>query len=393
MKTAYFHCFAGASGDMLLGSLIDAGCDLEILISQLESLNVKGWSLSAEKKIKNSISGTGLNIAIDEQNAHRHLKDIISIIESGSLSPWVKKNTIDIFSKLAEVEASIHGTTIDNIHFHEVGAVDSILDITGFVIALEILDIKKIIASPVHVGSGFVNTMHGKIPVPAPATLKLLENVPVYSTDIKGELTTPTGAVLLKHFASSFGPIPPLNIKKSGYGCGTKDFDIPNMLRVIIGETEESINKDNDLLEDTVLFIETNIDDMNPEHIGYLQELLFKKGALDVWLTPIFMKKNRPGTLISILCSFEKESIIIETLFKNSSSSGIRISQQKRKKLRRQMKTVDTKFGEIEVKIHSINGEEITVSPEYESCKTAALTYNVSIQNVYDEAKNQITMN
>jgi pyridinium-3,5-bisthiocarboxylic acid mononucleotide nickel chelatase len=298
-KILYFDCFAGISGDMTVGALLDLGIDVQCFREMLDSLNVEGYQVKIEKKeATGGILGTDFNIVVEEQHRHRYLRDITKIISESGINEEAKSVSLEIFTRIAAAEAKVHGTTIDQIHFHEVGAVDSIVDIVGAAICMTMLNIDKVYASPLHVGSGLVECAHGILPVPAPATVEILNGVPVYSTSVRGELVTPTGAAIIRTLAAEFNPLPAMIIEKTGYGTGKKDFGIPNALRVFMGIEEPQGRSHSRKL----VMLETNIDDMNPEVFSYVVPMLLEKGALDVFLTGIIMKKGRPGTKLNVLC-------------------------------------------------------------------------------------------
>jgi len=380
MKTAYFDCFAGASGDMILGALIDAGLPLDALKQKLSTLPLKGYSLSATDGVKKGIGGTKFDVTITEDHHHRNLNKIREIIQNSGLSQGQMDKAIAIFTRLAEAEARIHRTSIDKIHFHEVGAVDSIIDITGAVIALDMLGIEEICSSRIHIGTGTLECAHGTLPVPAPATAELLKDIPVYSTGVESELVTPTGAAILSTLAESFGTMPSMRIEKTGYGLGGRDLSIPNFLRVMIGF--RGAGEDSD----TVQLIETNIDDMNPEFYEYVMDRLFKAGALDVTLIPVIMKKNRPGTILSVLASPELTELLAGIILKETSTLGVRISElRKRRILEREIRTVKTPWGNVNIKISKIDGNETGIAPEYEDCKRVAQETGLPLKKIYEE--------
>jgi uncharacterized protein (TIGR00299 family) protein len=299
MRIAYFDCFSGIAGDMILGALFDAGLKIDDLKKELRKLSLKGYEIKAFKTRKMGIKGTKFEVKVPKEKTHRNLKDIFKIINKSSLDEKIKNDSKKIFKRLAEAEALVHGINIDKIHFHEVGGVDAIIDIVGTVIGLNILKVDKIYSSPLSLGKGFVKFSHGKFPVPAPATLELCKNIPVRFPDIGGELVTPTGAAIITTLAE-FSPRLDFKVEKVGYGAGSMDLkEIPNLLRVIIGHKEPSLE------QDEIMVLETNIDNTSPEILGYLSERLLEKGALDVFFTPVFMKKGRPGTLLSVLCNLE----------------------------------------------------------------------------------------
>src|SRR5262245_16965295 len=385
MRTAYFDCFSGISGDMTVGALVDAGASFEELRVQLARLNVPGYELTSEKVTKQGIAGTKFHVHVyDPGTQHRRLRDIETILRGSALASHIQDRSLEVFTRLAKAEAAIHHTTIAQVHFHEVGAIDSIVDITGAVIGLDLLGVQRILASAVNVGSGFVRAAHGVLPVPGPATAELLKGAPTYARGYDGELTTPTGAALLATLAERFGPLPHLQVGKIGYGAGSKDLPhAPNLLRVFIGE--DGTRGDADVI--TVL--EANLDDMNPEWFEYAQEQLFAQGALDVFYTPIFMKKNRPATKLTVLCETGKVNAAIDTLFHHTSTFGVRTYEVRRQKLARFSQTVHTPFGPIAVKVGQWRDQVVQISPEYESCRQAARQYGVPLKTIYQVAEAQ----
>lgn len=385
MRIAYFDCFSGISGDMAIGALLDAGLSFEALRTQLAALNISGYALAAEKVKKHGIAGTKFHVDVHDPGPHhRRLRDIEAILRASRLEGQIQERALAVFTRLAEAEALIHHTTVDDVHFHEVGAVDSIVDITGTVIGLHALGVQRVLASPVNVGAGFVRAAHGVLPVPPPATAELLKGAPTYARGQDGELTTPTGAALLATLAEAFGPLPALCVEQIGYGAGSKDLPhAPNLLRVFIGE--DNTRGDADLI--TVL--EANLDDMNPEWFEYAQEQLFAQGALDVFYTPIFMKKNRPATKLTVLCESGKVDVLADVLFRDTSTFGVRTYEVRRQKLQRFSQVVDTRYGLIAVKIGQWRGQVVQVSPEYESCRQAARRCGVPLKDVYQAAEAQ----
>jgi hypothetical protein len=383
MTLAYFDCFSGISGDMTLGALVDAGVSIDALRAELAKLNLSGYELKAEKVKRSGIAATKVHVLIDQkdQNA-RHLADILSIIEASALSQTVKEKSSRIFTRLAAAEAKVHGTTPDKIHFHEVGAVDSIVDNVGAVIGLELLGITRIMASAINVGSGMVKTSHGMLPVPAPATAELLANIPFYQSSTQFELTTPTGAVIISTLGSSFGPMPPMKLERVAYGAGDKEFPgMPNVLRLFIGQPVAGYE------EDTSIVIETNIDDMNPQVYGYLIEKLMRQGAHDAYLTPVIMKKGRPAVLLSVLTDRTKSDVVLDTIFRETTSIGVRIREVGRKKLTREIQVVDTMFGKVRIKISKHGDEILSATPEYEDCRRIAEERQIPLKQVLEEAK------
>ncbi len=381
MKHLYFDCFSGISGDMTLGALIDLGVPQQYLKENLDKLGVSGYTLKVSKVMRNSISGKKADVNLSSKTAHHHrnLSDIEKIISKSGLNGSVKDRSIDIFSILAMAEAKVHNKKPSEVHFHEVGAVDSIVDIVGTAIGVDFLGVDEFSCSSVPTGSGFVKCAHGIMPVPAPATTILLEGVPLRNSEIEAELTTPTGAAIIKSFVEKFSSLPAMNILKTGYGAGTKEFkEIPNLLRLVLGET---LKKD---LTETVSVVETNIDDMNPEWTGFLVERLFDEGALDVAVIPAYMKKARPGSVLQVVCREKDCMKIREVIFTDSTTSGVRFYNVQRAVLERKDETVSTSFGKIRIKVFaSTEGRRFV--PEYEECRKIALKEKLSLRDVYQE--------
>ncbi len=388
MKIAYFDCFSGISGDMTVGALLDAGLKIETLEKELKKLGLSGYQLEVKKVVKKGISATQFKVKIKEEGVERRFKDILTILEESKLDEEIKKETKKIFFKIAQAESKIHQKDIDKIHFHEIGGLDSIIDITSAVIGIKTLGIEEIHSSALPVGKGFVKCAHGVIPVPAPATLELLKNIPTYSGGIESEMITPTGAAIISTLAKSFGKRPLMKIESTGYGAGEKEFTIPNLLRVSIGE---KILKDENLkdgyVSDEAVLIETNIDDMNPEFYDYIMDKLFSQGALDVFLVPIQMKKNRPAHMLSIIVYEQNLKEILEVLFSESTTLGVRIREIKRLRLGQQNFIAETKYGKIRVKVGIFKGEIKNIAPEYEDCKKIAKQHKIPLKEVYEEAK------
>ncbi len=387
MTHAYFDCFSGISGDMTLGALVDAGVSIDALRAELARLDLFGYEITSEKVKRSGIAATKVNVLINQKDqSSRHLSEIEKIIEGSSLSSAVRTKSSLIFKRLADAEAKVHGTTPDKIHFHEVGAVDSIVDIVGSVIGLELLGVSKTMGSSVNVGSGMVQTSHGLLPVPAPATAELLTGIPLYQSTTQFELTTPTGAAIISTLGSSFGSMPPMKIERTAYGAGDRDFPgHPNVLRIMIGDPVAGYD------EDTSVVIETNIDDMNPQMYDYVIEKLMQQGAQDVYLTPIIMKKGRPAVLLSVLTDEARTDAVLDTLFRETTSIGVRIREVGRKKLSREIREVDTVYGKIRVKISRRGDEILTITPEYEDCKRIAEEKQVPLKHVIEEAINQFS--
>ncbi|MBT9168726.1 MAG: hypothetical protein DDT19_02074 [Syntrophomonadaceae bacterium] len=383
MKIIYFDCFAGASGDMLLAALLDAGAPLEAVKQELACLPLTGYELKLKRVLKKGISALSLTVAITEkQESHQHYHQIKAMLESSALSPQVKTMSLAIFHRLAEAEGKIHGKAPADVHFHEVGAVDSIVDIVGIAAALCSLGAEKICSSPLHCGSGFVSCAHGELPVPAPATLELLSGVPVYSRGVEAELLTPTGAAVLTTLAE-FGPLPYMTIIKSGYGAGKKELSIANLLRVIVGE---AVPPAAGYLREETVMLEANIDDMNPEFYSYISEKLFTAGALDVTLVPVQMKKGRPGVMLSVLAKQKQEEALLEIIFAETTTLGIRKSTAEKLMLPRRIVSVETVYGPVRVKIAELSNRIINAAPEYQECRQLADASGVPLKKIYSAA-------
>lgn len=382
MRIAYFDCFSGISGDMALGALLSAGASEEALRAVWASLPLKGWRYGLEKTTVNGIEAVNVTIVSEEEQPHRHLSDVLEVIHSSSASAQAKGWASEVFRRLAEAEASVHGTTPDKVHFHEVGAVDAIADILGACVLLDALGVSAVECSPLPMSRGLVKAEHGVIPVPAPAVLELLKGVEVVPDEaVHGETVTPTGAALMVALACRFGGFPRMRIERVGYGAGKKRFEVrPNLLRVVVGEAVPELP-----VQDTVL-IEVNIDDMNPEWFPVVQQKLFDAGALDVYYMPIMMKKGRPATQLSVLCEPGREVSLLELLFTETTTFGARFSRWQRLCLERRWETVQTLYGEVRIKVGIWNGREVTASPEYADCAARAEEHHVAIKEVYLEA-------
>jgi len=374
--TCYLDAFSGISGDMLVGALADAGADTDAIAAAVSSLNA-GAEVSFEKVKRNGIGATKYHVAAAETHTHRHLAHIVKMIEKGALVPRARQNAIAIFRRLGEAEAQVHQIAIEKVHFHEVGAVDSIADIVGAAVAFDLLDVDTIVCSPVNVGSGTVRAEHGVLPVPAPATALLLNGAPVYSRGPAVELTTPTGAAVAATLSQRFGPLPPMRISRTGFGAGTRDFpEHANVLRVILGEptgADESLS---------VAVIEANIDDLNPQVLAYAMEKLLEFGALDVSLQPILMKKGRAGHLLRVIARPEDREALAQIVFSETSTFGLRIYAAERRVQARSWKEVNTQYGKVRVKVSS----EGYYAPEYEDCRKLALASGVALKHIIAEA-------
>ncbi|SMC21547.1 hypothetical protein SAMN02746041_01213 [Desulfacinum hydrothermale DSM 13146] len=382
MRIAYFDAFSGVSGDMILGALLDAGFPKRKLESGLRALNLPGWDLKTCRESRGAITGTRLVVLETESQPHRHYRDLKSLLQRSELPDTIKETSLRILRRLAEAEARVHGMDPDQVHFHEVGAVDTLVDIVGAALGLEHLAIEEIVASPLPLGHGFVECSHGRLPLPSPATVALLEGVPIRSGRAERELVTPTGAAILSTICRAFGPIPAMTLEKVGYGVGRHpEPNPPNVLRLMVGRTAE------DFSSRPLLLLETHIDDMNPEFYDHLLEGCLRDGALDVCLVPMHMKKNRPAVLVRVLAEPERKDTILRRLFSDTSTLGVRWHTVERAELPRRTFRVATAWGPVTVKEARAPDGSIRIQPEYEDCKRAARENNVSILRVYEEAK------
>jgi pyridinium-3,5-bisthiocarboxylic acid mononucleotide nickel chelatase len=386
MKLAYFDCFSGISGDMVLGALVDAGLDIRQLESELRKLHLDGWSISAERVKRKAISATKVHVEAGHSHHHRHLSDILKMIDSASLAPRAAETARKIFQRLGEAEAKVHNIPIEKVHFHEVGALDSIIDIVGSAIGFDLLDITEFSCSSLDVGSGRVQTEHGILPVPAPATAELLRGAPTFSSGIQRELVTPTGAAIATTLSTSYGKIPALQLAAVGYGAGSADLaEQANVLRILIGESvAQEISAASS--ESIVSVIETNLDDMSPQIYGYFVDRALAAGALDVSSTPVQMKKNRPGQLVTILCEVSNRSRLIDLIFHETTTIGVRTYEVHRQTLNRETVPVETPLGQIRMKISRLNGSILNAAPEYEDCQRIAAQKNVPLKQVLSTA-------
>jgi uncharacterized protein (TIGR00299 family) protein len=384
MNLAYFDCFSGISGDMTLGALIDAGCDVAHLRKELQALQVPGWELSSEKVWKNGMAATFAKVKTEDQKKHRSLTDILEILKKSQLDSQVRDRASAIFQKLGEAEARVHDVPLEKIHFHEVGAVDAIVDIVGACIGFQALGIDKFACSPLNVGGGTAKMAHGVLPVPAPATANLLQGKPTYSNGVQRELVTPTGAAIVATLCDRFGPQPPMTVSAIGYGAGSADLEgQPNVLRIMIGESAEKAVPGYD---EEISVIEANLDDMNPQIYGYFLEKALAAGALDVYTTPVQMKKNRPGTLLTVLCKPQDANALTSMIFAETTTFGVRTTRAQRRILPREHVSVSTTFGDVRIKLSRVNGRILHVSPEFDDCRKLAVEKNVPLQQVINEA-------
>ncbi len=425
-RILYFDCFAGISGDMTIGALIDLGLDPSAVIEEIKKLGVKGYDIEMKKVSRFSIIGTDVSVTLNgesdcihaheeateqEQGAHKHegshphkgqhhhdhkersLADIVHIIHSSQISDKAKELSIAVFTEIAIAEAAVHGKKIEEVHFHEVGAIDSIVDIVGAAICIDMLKVDRVCCSPVHEGQGFIRCKHGILPVPVPAVIKMLEGsrISIVTEDIQAELVTPTGFGILKTVTEHCGKMPEMRVEKVGYGFGKTDTGRLNALRVILGtkdhRPEERLpEREEDRVRDRITLLETNIDNTTGEMLGYTMERLMKAGALDVYFTPIQMKKNRPAVILSVLSKTENTELLSDIIFRETATIGIRLQELERITLKREIRTLRTELGEVRVKLVIVRGLE-RIQPEYQDCARLAEENNLSFSEVYEIVK------
>jgi len=384
MKQAYLDCFSGISGDMFVGALLDVGLPLERLFADLKKIPLGFYEFKRTRALRGHLVGTRVEIRVPGKQPSRKLRDIEALIRDSELSAGVKERALKVFSRLAEAEGKLHNMPPEQVHFHEVGAVDAILDIVGTCIGLEFLEISHLTCSPVNVGSGCVEAAHGSLPIPAPASLELLKDLPIYSSGVDGELVTPTGAALISTLATGFGPIPPMRVERIGYGAGAREIPgHPNLARLLLGESAEPVRvRDGAPGDEVVSVIEANVDDMSPQLYGYFIDQALAAGALDVTCTPIQMKKDRPGILLSVLCTPEKGDALAQMLFEQTTTIGVRIYEARRKILERELVSIQTPYGTVKVKVAKRDGKVLNVAPEYEDCQRLATEKGVPLKQV-----------
>lgn len=383
MTIAYFDCFSGISGDMVLGALVDLGLGLNELTDALSTLDLEEFRLEAREVQSYGLRASKVDVIVPESVLVRTFNNIRELISSSGLPEAVKSTSLEIFMRLALAESVVHSKPVDQVHFHEVGAVDSIVDIVGSAYGIHALGISEVFASPLPMGHGMIKTAHGSLPVPAPAVLEILEDTPTYGRGIPTEIVTPTGAALVKTLAGSFGNAPPMRIAKTGYGAGSKDIGVPNLLRVITGEPLDFPAD----AEELAYLISTNIDDMNPEFYDYVMERLFGEGAHDVWLTPIQMKKTRPGTTINVLCSPSDATALKRVLLEETSTFGLRTSNVMKKAIERELIEVETPWGNVGVKVGREGTHITNISPEFSDCARIAGEQGIPIKEVFRKAQ------
>lgn len=368
---------------MILGAAVAAGVNPNYLREQLSLLRVDGFRIDFETVNRSGLSATYARVETVHEHKPRHLSDIKQIIEGSDLSENVKDLAIKIFTRLAEAEARVHNEPVEHVHFHEVGALDAIVDVVGAAICFDYLKINRFVCSPLHVGSGMVQMAHGRFPIPPPAVAELLIGAPAYSTDIKGELLTPTGAAIITTVCSEYGPIPHMTTESTGYGAGTREYpDFPNVLRLLLGETESAA-----ATEERLWMLETNLDDASPQIIGHVMDRVFELGALDCFFTPVQMKKNRPGVLLSALCGRNEKEAVMKLLFMETTTLGVRSYEVHRRALRRSVVQVETQYGAIFVKVAHLDGRIVNEMPEFEQCREAAAKAGVPLKVVEEAAR------
>ena len=383
MKVAYFDCFAGAAGDMIVGALVDAGADIDALRAELSRLGLGGYGISAERVRRGGLGGVKFSVTLEAgDHGHRRLGDILAMIEAARLAPRAGDRAKRIFSRLAEAEARAHHIGVEEVHFHEIGAIDSIVDVVSACVAIELLGVERVLCSPIPAGSGLVECLHGVLPVPSPATAQLLVGAKTRRSDAAGEATTPTAAAVLTTLAESYGPVPPMEVASVGYGAGTRDEGaVPNLLRVFVGEEDPSGTAD------SLVELSANLDDCTGEIIGETIQKLLAAGCADAWASPIVMKKSRPAWVLSALCGEGDVAGIERIIFTETTTFGIRRRPCARSKLRRHYETVETPYGPIRVKVGSRGEETITASPEFADCREAAQAHHVSVKEVFESAQ------
>lgn len=386
MKIAYLDCASGISGDMMLGALIDAGVDLTAVQAGIDSLGLPSCTLKTSEVKKQAFRALQLTVEHEPEHAHRHLHHIEAMIQRSTLTPRQRELALKIFHKLAEAEAKVHGSTIEKVHFHEVGAVDSIADIVGSAIAWDLLGVDRIVCAAVPTGTGFVEIAHGRCSIPAPATAELLQGVPLAASEVEGELTTPTGAAIVAALVDEFGPVPAMRIEAIGYGAGQKDFSHPNLLRLLVGESTEKAAKTS-ATTDSIVLLETNLDDLTGESLSYCVEQLWQAGALDVALSSLQMKKGRPGTLLAVQCPGENAEKLAEIVFRETSTLGLRRSNVERLVLPRRSVTVDTKYGPVSGIVAKLPDGSEKFSPEHDAAAALAQSHGAPLADIQQVAR------
>lgn len=384
MRIAYLDCASGVSGDMMLGALIDAGVDQAAVQAGIDSLGLPSCRLATEEVKKNGFRALQLTVEHEPEHAHRHLHHIVAMIDGSTLTAAQRELALKIFNRLAQAEAKVHGSTIEKVHFHEVGAVDSIADIVGSAIAWDLLGVERIVCSPVPTGTGFVEIAHGRCSIPAPATGELLTGVPIAASSVAGELTTPTGAAIVSTLVDEFGPLPAMTISATGYGAGQSDFEHPNLLRLLVGDSSEAATRG-----DQIVLLETNLDDTSGEAIGHCAEQLWRAGALDVATSALQMKKNRPGVLLSVQCSPADAERLAAIIFRETTTLGLRRTTMQRQTLPRRRVQISTDWGEVAGIVATLPDGGERFSPEYDSCREIADKQGVPLADVYTATRQE----
>ncbi len=382
MKVVYFDCPSGASGDMILGALVDAGVSLDALRTELAKLPLGGYRLTAREVRKGAFRATKVDVEVDATAHHqRNLAEILRLLEQSGLPGRVKADAARIFTRLAEVEARVHGTTVEAVHFHDVGAVDALVDVSGAVAGLHLLGVEAVHVSALPLGGGMVDGPHGKIPIPGPGTAELLKGFPVYDNGVRAELVTPTGAAILTTLAASSGSMPPMTVERVGYGAGTMDLPVPNLLRCFVGTAAETGGRE------TVVQLETTIDDMSPQLYEPLMERLLEAGALDVFLIPVIMKRSRPGVVLTVLAEPSRVRELSTILFEESTTIGVRWTEYRRTRLERELVTLPTAYGPVSFKVSRLGGKIVTVTPEFSEVTRIAKEKGLPVREVLDQAR------
>jgi uncharacterized protein (TIGR00299 family) protein len=383
VKIAYFDCPSGAAGDMIMAALVDAGAPLDRLRDALQTLPLSGWQLDVRQTMKGAFRATKVDVIVDRSahHPHRSLADVRTIVDQSALAPSIKADVLRVFTRLADAEARAHGQTRETVHFHDVGAVDAIVDVVGAVVSLSLLGVERVHCSALPIGGGMVAGPHGKIPIPGPGTAELLTGFPVIDTGVRAELVTPTGAAILTTLAAA-GRMPPMTIASVGSGAGTMDLPgVPNLLRCFVGEATGEAG------DETVIQLETTIDDMSPQLYEPLMERLLEAGALDVFLTPVIMKRSRPGVVLSALCPTERLGELSRLVFEESSTIGVRWSERRRTRLEREVRAVQTAYGVVSCKVSSLDGRILTVTPEFAEVVRIAREKSLPVREVLDQAR------
>jgi uncharacterized protein (TIGR00299 family) protein len=387
MKIGYLDCPSGISGDMFLGALMDCGVPLEAIKESLAVLPIHGFEISTQRVNKAGLTATQVEVLVEDQITERRLIEIVNLILESPLPEKIKEKAVEVFRRIGGVEARIHGLEVEKVHLHELGGQDTIIDVVGVILGIDILGIEKLFASELPLGSGTIQSAHGTIPLPAPATLALLEGIPIHGSEFNIELVTPTGAALITSLVQEFGGIPPMRLLKTGYGAGKRDLPTPNVLRLLIGEGIEPVSSNHPFQVEKLVCLECNIDNMNPEIYSYLSERLFDTGALDVSLCPIYMKKNRPGTLVTVLCSEEAAQKLMEIVFSETTTLGIRKYIVDRFSVERHITQVTTPYGVVNIKYSKKGDKTWNYTPEYEDCRRLSLQHNIPIRKIYRAAE------